>query len=407
MKAKNIIDAVQGATKKWAKQRKREERDASARANRRYAMTRRRHVSIKDAAWQVMEEAYLKASANGTLPAHARQIMYAARGHIQSAADRLLGKDFDNYFTQTLLPDYLEENCVDDWNVVFDARGHFQEPHTGKRVDLGTPQVRNYLNLIGKHEVDDLDFDISERHYPTLGPKNAYGAILFIEKEGFMPLFEEVRLADRYDLSIMSTKGMSVTAARELVDHLAGDHGIPLLVLHDFDKAGFSILGTLHQDTRRYQYNSSISVIDLGLRLDDIDGLVSEEVSIGAHAAENLRSNGATEAEIEWLLGRRRVELNAMPSDQLVSFIERKLKEYGISKVVPTDETLADAYRRRRRQAVVQEHIDEALEELGEDDEASAVPADLRARIEDKLKADPAKRWDDVLRDIADHETSA
>ena len=80
MKAKNIIDAVQGVTKKWAKQRKREERDASAIANRRYAMTRRRHVTIKDAAWQVMEEAYLKASANGTLPAHARQVMYAARG---------------------------------------------------------------------------------------------------------------------------------------------------------------------------------------------------------------------------------------------------------------------------------------------------------------------------------------
>ena len=182
-------------------------------------MTRRRHVSIKDAAWQVMEKAYLKASANGTLPAHARQVMYAARGHIQDAADRSLGKGFDDYFTQQLLPDYIDEKGV-HWNVVFDARGHFEEPHTAKRVDLGTLQVRNYLRRIDKHTVEDLDFNISEKHYPTLGPKNAYAAILFTEKEGFDPLFKAVRLAERHDLALMSTKGMSVTAARELVDNL-------------------------------------------------------------------------------------------------------------------------------------------------------------------------------------------
>ena len=34
-------------------------------------------ISLKDAAWEVMEEAYLKASNDGKLPANARQIMYA------------------------------------------------------------------------------------------------------------------------------------------------------------------------------------------------------------------------------------------------------------------------------------------------------------------------------------------
>ena len=51
----------------------------------------------------------MKASANGTLPANARQIMYAARPYIQANADRPLGSRFDQYFTQTLLPDYIEE----------------------------------------------------------------------------------------------------------------------------------------------------------------------------------------------------------------------------------------------------------------------------------------------------------
>ena len=62
--------------------------------------------------------------------------------------------------------------------------------------------------------------------------------MLFIEKEGFLPLFEAVHLAERYDLAIMSTKGMSSTAARTLIDNLCR-HQVPLLVLHDFDKADF------------------------------------------------------------------------------------------------------------------------------------------------------------------------
>ena len=46
----------------------------------------------------------------------------------------------------------------------------------------------------------------------------------------------------------MSTKGMSVTTSRELIDSLH----VPVLVFHDFDKSGFSIVGTLKRDTRRY-----------------------------------------------------------------------------------------------------------------------------------------------------------
>ena len=47
-----------------------------------------RPLSTKEAAWQVMEAAYLKASDHGRLVANARQIMYAARGDVI----RLTGK---------------------------------------------------------------------------------------------------------------------------------------------------------------------------------------------------------------------------------------------------------------------------------------------------------------------------
>jgi hypothetical protein len=45
----------------------------------------------------------------------------------------------------------------------------------------------------------------------------------------------------------------------------------------------------------------------------------------------NLRQNGATPQEAEFLL-HRRVELNALTSDQLVNFVEQKLHQIGVKK---------------------------------------------------------------------------
>jgi Protein of unknown function C-terminus (DUF2399) len=397
MKADKLIAAVEGVTARWTKQRKREERDRSALANRRLAMTRARNISIRDAAFQVMQEAYLRASARDTLPALARQIMYAARPKIQALATRELGSKFDQYFIQKLLPDYMEDHRV-DWNVVFDARGNFTEPHTEKNVPLGTLDVRDYLAQINGHTVEPPDFDIQEKYYPTIGADHRFGAILSIEKEGFLPL----HLAERYDLAIMSTKGMSSTAARLLVDRLCRG-GVPLLVLHDFDKAGFSIAGTLRRSTRRYRFSHSHApnVIDLGLRLEDVDGLESEDVHLGNWdaAATNLRLNGATPEEIEFLL-ERRVELNAFASDELIEWLEGKLTEHGVQKVVPDQATLAEAYRRMRRQAIVQEKINELIAGLGAAE--MPVPENLADQIRDALENEPTLSWDDALRTIAE-----
>ena len=107
-----------------------------------------------------------------------------------------------------------------------------------------------------------------------------------------------MNLANRYDLMIVSTKGVSVTAARRLIDDVCGDHGLPLFVLHDFDTAGFLILGTLQRDTRRYQFSNAVEVVDLGLRLADIEGLEREPAAATKTSASILRDqladNGAT-----------------------------------------------------------------------------------------------------------------
>jgi hypothetical protein len=93
-----IIRAVTKGTQRWAKQRKAEERHASAMRYRRERLIRRHRVTIKEAAWAVMEKAYMAASDNGRLPATATQVMYAARGEIQERTGKQLDRQ---YFNQT------------------------------------------------------------------------------------------------------------------------------------------------------------------------------------------------------------------------------------------------------------------------------------------------------------------
>jgi hypothetical protein len=397
-----ICDAVRSVTGAWARQRKAEEREASRVSRRRDALIRSRRTTIREAAWYVLPQAYLKASSGGTLPAHARQIMYAARGEIQRLTGRILD---DQYFTQQLLPDFMNEHpsATAEWDVVFDARGHFHEPHTGRIVPLGTIEVRRHLREVAEHTLPELQLSSPEFPiFPTCGPEQRYGAILFVEKEGFLPLFRAVRLAERYDLAIMSTKGLSVTASRLLVDRLCAAHEVPLLVLHDFDKSGFSILGTLRRDTRRYAFRNRIEVVDLGLRLEDVEDsdLETEDVVHRSDPAPNLRENGATPEEIAFLRTRR-VELNAFASADFVAWIERKLEQHGVAKIVPHQDALTLAYRRSVASRYVASRLQSAIHEAQRHAAEAPVPDDLAALVVAGLRGDPAQSWDDVIQRLA------
>ncbi len=355
-------------------------------------------ISIKDAAWEVMEQAYLAASDNGgrlpRLPANARQVMYAARPTILAltGADKL----GDSYFTQTLLPDYIAANpeqCA-DWDVVFDARGHFVEPHTERSIPIGTLAVRQYLGDRPKSG-PTVTLGVADL-YPTSGPQNRYRNILFVEKEGFDSLLEQAGIAERYDLAIMSTKGMSVTAARMLLDRLA-----PLIdrvfVLHDFDISGFSIFGTLGTDGRRYVYENM--------------GLQSEPVVVNDRnaRAETLRRHGASWEEIGFVCGRigderagARVELNAMSSRQFIDFIELKLAEHGVKKVVPADDIIEDHARRLIEQTLAEQAFDEIRDEITAKAKSVRLPDDLKHRLREVLRHDPELCWDAALSRIVD-----
>jgi hypothetical protein len=355
-----------------------------------------RQMSIKDAAWQVMAAAYFAASSGKTLPANARQIMYAARPDIL----RLTGKDKlnDQYFTQTLLPDYIETHPKEtaDWDVVFDDRGTFIEPHTGRVVPLGTLAVREYLGL--RQPTKKAALLDAGSLAATVGPKHRFRNVLFIEKEGFTALLDHAQIAELFDLGIMSTKGMSVTAARRLIDGLFRAGVERIFVLHDFDYSGFSIFGTLGQSNRRYRFRNPVEIVDLGLRLTDIQtmGLEFERYDPGgdwAKRAETLERHGATDAEIARLQSER-VELNAMTSDQFVRFVTGKLTAHGVTKLVPDTGTI----ERHARQVLERALLNRRLRALQPKIKSAAggvpLPADLRPQVEALLRRDLTLPWD-------------
>ena len=90
-----------------------------------------------------------------------------------------------------------------------------------------------------------------------------------------------------------------------------------------------------------------------------------------------------------------------MTSPEFVDFLERKLAEHGIGKIVPDAGTLHLAARRAARIARIQK----AIEAISTSDEQIDLPEDLEERVRQALDDEPERTWDDALVEIMrDHQ---
>lgn len=378
-------------------------------------------LTVKKAAWKVMKQAYMQASDGGRLPANMRQVMYAARPLVLKLTDGKCWKK-SSTFTQNLLPSYMLEHPdqTASWDVVADARGHFAEPHSRDResIGIGTLDVRGYL--ASWTDGDDVSTDVEppelDDSFPTSGPTNRFKYALFIEKEGFDPLLARAQIAERYDMAIFSSKGMSVIAARKLVDELS-QAGVTVFVLHDFDRAGLLIAHWLSHDNDRYVFTAEPNVIDLGLRLADVKkmGLQAEPLVYKQRKSpmdKLWECENVTPQERVFLVGQRRsqgwwdgqrVELNAMTSRQFIEWIEAKFEEHGVEKLIPDSETLDVAWQRALMIAEVNDAVDKAGKEFKKKRKAKKqkAPSDLAKRLRTLLNTHPELPWDKALVRIA------
>jgi hypothetical protein len=396
----DLAAGIGSVMKDWKTAKKRQDRVSRQQLGR-LRQYRPPRYTVRDAAFDAMEAAYLKASGDGKFYANARQIMYAARPLVLEATGGECWRQ-SSYFTQKLLKDYLEA-FEPDWKVVWDARGHLHEPHTRLEVNLGGVGVTNYMRD-WKDSVDEAVGAAVPVRVDTTGPALRYGTALFVEKEGFTPILDDAGLAERFDLAVLSTKGLSTKAACDL---LHGLHlkGVKILAAHDFDLAGFKIVRTLRRGTR---LAPGAPVVDIGLRMGDVAGLQAEEVSYSQRRdpRDYLRRCGATESEIAFLVSRgswrgwdgERVELNALASDELITWLETKLQEHGVKKVVPEAPELAAAYRR----AVFRQRLEAVSEEIAAGLAGVEPPRGLAERVRAILDVEPRTSWDEAVAEIAE-----
>jgi hypothetical protein len=205
----------------------------------------------------------------------------------------------------------------------------------------------------------------------------------------------------------MRTKGLPVKAACDLAKELQST-GVTTYVLHDFDLAGFKIVKTLREGTRMAE---GADVIEIGFRMEDIAGLETEPVAYSQRKdpREYLVECGATSEERGFLVEQRygngwigrRAEINAMTSDQLVTWLEKKLKEHGVKKVIPEKEILASAYHRARYLQELQAKITEWKKE----DTHNGAPRNLQTRIKKILAERPGISWDEAVWKCADEDS--
>jgi hypothetical protein len=175
---------------------------------------------------------------------------------------------------------------------------------------------------------------------------------------------------------------------------------VRVLVAHDLDRSGACIAWTLGNDTRRYGFEVAPEVLDLGLRLDEaVDmGLLDEAAPDAGPGEEVLREYGLDEDEITFLVRRhRRIELNAMTSDQFVAWLEDKLAEHGGGKVVPAAEVLERHARRLLARRLAADKVAALLREIEAEAARRTLPTDLAKRVRQEQARDPALAWEDAL----------
>lgn len=370
--------------------------------------------TLIDAAEMCMEDAYNKVSSNGQYWANARQLMYAARPKMLEITGKTSFQD--SYFTQDLLPHFLQANpeLTANWKVAYDKRGSVIQPHTGQSVGLGTVEIDRLTHQVALKPMSKL----SSFRYSNASPERRFSGVLFVEKEGFNEAIEESGLLERYDIALASTKGNSVVALRVLLDEMVTRNpDFRVFTMTDFDISGTSIKTTLTKDNElRYVFKNDIYTIPICVTWNQAKTLHENGLS---EPVKFSKPPNKTDAEIEnairdkfWFLIRendverdgasflmyekRRVEINAMTTGEILGLIEDAFEEHA-TKILPDEQHLEGAWKEQ----LISAHLEKLEAEIRDELTLQEMPENLMADIEAILKEDPSKSWDQAVREVA------
>ena len=212
-------------------------------------------TSQKDIVLDNLDDVIADVSGDGEYRFNERQLFYVLRRSSWTRPARKL--KIANF--KHIITDYENEHG-EIAGMYREPRGSIYHPHRDETITLGTLMVEEY-----------------ER------PAWTFNKLLYIEKEGFNEALKAARWAERHDCMLMSSKGFTTRAARDLVDKLAEhDEPVTIFCVHDADAYGTMIYQTFQEATKA-RGARKIRIVNLGLEpWEAIDmGLEVETVEAG------------------------------------------------------------------------------------------------------------------------------
>ena len=276
-----------------------------------------------------------------------------------------------------------------------DPRGYLYHPHLGQEIPLGTVNVSNYDR-----------------------PKWTFNKIIYSEKKGLFPQLRNVKFPERFDCALMSSEGFASRAVKDLLDLLGEtDEEIHMFCIHDGDASGTLIYETLQEATlarkaRKFKiHNLGIEAweaIDMDLAVENFESKSKRPV---AQYVKDRDYESYNENWEEWYQSHR-VELNAMTTEQFIEWLEEKLNEFGVGKVIPDEDTLVDNLVENVERLVKEEVKRKILLENGYDDlvrdtidqkkdKILSQIGNLRCQVEEALDEENENHWTQPIKDIA------
>jgi hypothetical protein len=253
------------------------------------------------------------------------------------------------------------------------TRGSFISPHGGQSVSMGTKSVAAYQR-----------------------PPWLYSNVLFVEKESFVALLEQVGFQDRWDCFIMTAQGFCTRAGKDLIDKIAAkDEPTLFFSVLDGDASGGVIHDKLVEATKA-RGARKVKVIPLGFfpwecRKEGLPSEPSDKSDRRKAVAQCVKdrdavnkANGNPDGEPVWetWLQRNRYELNVMTPQEFIDWITSQFEKHGVTKTIPPEELALETVTESVREKV-SKYADQEIRSKYQDElEALQKLAD---ELEDKI----------------------
>jgi hypothetical protein len=342
-------------------------------------------TSQKDIVLDNLDDAIAEVSGDEGYRFNERQLFYALRPIVMNETGKEL--KIDNF--KTIITDYEAEHG--EIPLMYrEPRGSITHPHRNETIILGTLMVEEY-----------------ER------PAWNFNKVLYIEKEGADEALKQNRWGERHDCMVMSSKGFSTRAARDLIDKLVEhDEPVDVYCATDADAYGTMIYQTLQEETKA-RGARKIRIIHIGLHPWEAVAMgleveTVEETKRVKPVADYVREREDGDYWDNWLQTHR-IELNAMTTPQLIEWLDEKMDEFGGGKLIPPapvlEQELADRIKSKVRAAITER----ILREAKLDDQVAAAIAKIKTPDGTKLARDierlfeqqPDREWRDAIEAVA------